>query len=141
MERKGKKSYFGYKVHTLIDKESLIVWRLHTTIANVHDSRIDLSMEGETVCRDKENFGVKPNALMDKTMKRATRGHLLSEKDIRRNRIISRTRSLVELPYAVVKRTFHEGLVLQTTVGRVHAKNVMSFFAYNLYRFNGLIQQ
>ncbi|MCK4270508.1 MAG: IS5 family transposase [Methanogenium sp.] len=138
--KKGNKSYFGYKVHTLIDKENLMIWRFTTTSANVHDSRIDLSIKGETVYRDKGYFGVKPNASMDKTMKRATRNHPLKEKDKRRNKAISRIRSLVELPYAVIKRTFHGGHVLQTTVERVHAKNLFSCFAHNLFRLNGLLQ-
>ena len=138
--KKGNKSFFGYKIHTLIDKEYLMIRRFATTPANVHDSKIDLSKKGETVYRDKGYFGVKPKASMDKTMKRATRNNPLKEKDKRRNRAISRTRSLVELPYAVIKRTFHGGHVLQTTAERVHVKNLFSCFAYNLYRLKGLQQ-
>lgn len=136
--KKGSKSYFGYKLHTLTDKENQLIYRFTTTIANVHDSKVDLSKEGETVYRDKGYFGVKPNASMDKTMKRATRNHPLKEKDKRRNRAISRTRSMVELPYAFIKRIFHGGHVLQTTVERVHAKNMFSCFVYNLFRLDGL---
>ena len=87
-----------------------------------HDSQIDLSEKGETVYRDKGYFGTVPFASIDKTMKRAVRGRELSEKDKRRNRAISRTRSLVERPFAVIKRVFHAGHLMVTTHLRAHVK-------------------
>jgi IS5 family transposase len=68
---------------------------------------------------------------MDRTMHRATRGHLLSIKENRRNKAISRTRSLVERPFAVIKRVFHAGQLMVTTVARVHVKNVFSCMNFN----------
>ena len=130
--KKGKKSTFGYKLHTLIDKEWQLIRRLATTTASLHDSRIDLLKPGETVYRDKGYFGVKPAASMDKTMHRAVRNHPLSIKENRRNRAISRTRALVERPYAVIKRYFGAGHVLVTTVARVHLATMFACFSYNL---------
>jgi IS5 family transposase len=130
--KKGKQSQFGYKLHTLIDKEWQLIRRLATTTASLHDSRIDLSRPGETVYRDKGYFGVKPAASLDKTMHRAVRGHPLSIKEKRRNRAISRTRALVERPYAVIKRYFHVGHVLVTTVTRVHLATMVVCICYNL---------
>ena len=133
--KKGTKSEFGYKVHTIIDKEFQFIRRFDTTTASVHDSQIDLSQKGETVYRDKGYFGTTPFASMDKTMKRAVRGKPLSEKDKRRNKAISRTRSMVERPFAVIKRVFRAGHVMVTTHLRVHAKNLFACFAYNLFNF------
>ncbi|MGC9435339.1 MAG: transposase, partial [Methanomicrobiales archaeon] len=76
-------------------------------------------------------FGVKPKASMDKTMHRATRGHPLSIKENRRNKAISRTRSLVERPFAVIKRVLHTGHLMVTTVARVRVKNVFSCMNFN----------
>ena len=104
--KKGSTSHFGYKLHVLMDKEHQIIRRIETTTASLRGSRIDLSHPGETVYRDKGYFVVKPQASMDKTMHRATRGHPLSIKENRRNKAISRTRSLVERPFAVLKRVF-----------------------------------
>lgn len=129
--RKGSKSRFGYKLHILLDKDSQLIRRIETTTASLHDSRIDLSRKGETVYRDKGYFGVKPQASMDKTMHRATRNHPLSIKENRRNRAISRTRSLVERPFAVMKRVFHAGHLMVTTVARVHVKNIFSCMNFN----------
>ena len=131
--KKGTKSEFGYKVHTIIDKEFQFVRRFDTTTASVHDSQIDLSQKGETVYRDKGYFGTTPFASMDKTMKRAVRGKPLSEKDKRRNRAISRVRARVERPFAVIKRVFHSGHVMVTTHWRVHVKNLFACFSYNLF--------
>lgn len=75
---------------------------------------------------------------MDKTMKKATRNHPISTKDKRRNKAISRVRSLGERPYAVMKRVFHAGYVMVSTVERVHVKNLFTCFSYNLYRMKGI---
>ena len=131
--RKGTKSEFGYKLHSLIDKEFQFVRRFDTSTASLHDSQIDLSQKGETIYRDKGYFGSVPFASIDKTMKRSVRGKLISTKDKRRNRAVSRTRSLVERPFAVIKRVFHAGHVMVTTHLRIHAKNLFACFSYNLF--------
>ena len=136
--KKGNNSFFGFKMHTLVDKDFLFIREIETTTASVHDNKIDLSKPGQTVYRDKGYFGVKPNASMDKTMHRASRNHPLNCKENRRNKAISRIRSLVELPYAVMKRVFKNGHVLVTTIERVHIKNVFSCFAFNLYRLKSI---
>jgi IS5 family transposase len=138
--KKGNKSFFGFKSHIAVDKEHILIRRIETTTASVHDSQIDLSKEGETVYRDKGYFGVKPKASMDKTMRRAVRNKPLSEKDKRRNKAISKVRSRVEYPFAVIKRTFHGGHQLVTTVKRVHIKNLFSSFSFNLFRLDTILK-
>ena len=136
--KKGNNSHFGYKMHTLVDKEFMIIREVGTSTASLHDSQIDLTEPGQTVYRDKGYFGVKPNASMDKTMHRATRDHPLSCKEKRRNKAISRIRSLGELPYAAMKRIFKGGHALVTTIERVHVQNIFSCFSYNLYRLKSV---
>jgi len=131
--KKGTKSEFGYKLHSLIDKEFQFIRRFDTSTASLHDNQIDLSQKGETVYRDNGYFGTVPFASIDKTMKRSVRGKPISTKDKRRNRAISRTRSLVERPFAVIKRVFHSGHVMVTTHLRVHVKNLFACFSYNLF--------
>jgi IS5 family transposase len=131
--RKGNKSEFGYKLHSLIDKEYQFVRRFDTSTASLPDNQIDLSQKGETVYRNKRYFGTVPFASIDKTMKRSVRGKPISTKDKRRNRATSKTRSLVERPFAVIKRVFHAGHVMVTTPLRVHAKNLFACFSYNLF--------
>lgn len=136
--KKGQKSHFGYKLHTIVDKETQIIRRFATSTASLHDGQVDLSEPGETVYRDRGYFGTPINGSIDKTMKKATRNHPISTKDKRRNKAISRVRSLGERPYAVIKRVFHAGVVMVTTIERVHIKNLFSCFSYNLYRMSGI---
>lgn len=136
--KKGQKSHFGYKLHTIVDKETQIIRRFATSTASLHDGQVDLSEPGETVYRDRGYFGTSINGSIDKTMRKATRNHPISTKDKRRNKAISRVRSLGERPYAVIKRVFHAGVVMVTTIERVHIKNLFSCFSYNLHRMSGI---
>jgi len=79
--KKGGKSYFGYKLHTIIDKENELIRRFETTVASVHDSQVDLSEEGEVEYRDKGYFGVAAKGFAA-TMQRAVRGKPLNIKQI-----------------------------------------------------------
>jgi IS5 family transposase len=131
--KKGKKSYFGYKLHQKTDIDYGLIREIETTTAKVHDSRVDLSIKGEVVIRDRGYFGV-PARGDDFTMVRRTTDALLGELDKERNRLISKLRSPGERPHAVIKRVFGAGRVLVTTVRRVHVKMMVTAFAFNLYQ-------
>jgi IS5 family transposase len=129
---------FGYKLHTKADNDHGLVRDLEVTSASVHDSRVDLSEPGEVVYRDKGYFGVEPRGF-NATMRRATRGHPLSIWDRMRNARISRRRAPVERVFAVLKRVFHGGRVLVTTVSRVRVKVMFCLMCFNLVRLRGLV--
>jgi len=131
--KKGKKSYFGYKLHQKSDIDYGLIREIETTTAKVHDSRVDLSIKDEVVIRDRGYFGV-PARGDDFTMVRRTTDAPLGELDKERNRLISKLRSPGERPHAVIKRVFGVGRVLVTTVRRVHVKMMVTAFAFNLYQ-------
>ena len=122
---------FGYKIHIKADTDLCLVRDLETTAASVHDSRVDLSLPGEAVYRDKGYFGVEPRG-WDATMRRGVRGHPLGIWDRLRNRRINNRRAPVERVFAVLKRVFRGGHVLVTTVERVRVKMVFSCLCFNL---------
>jgi len=134
--KKGR-SFFGYKLHMKMDLDHGLVRELEATPANVHDSRVDLSMPGEVVYRDKGYQGVEPRGY-DATMKRASRGHPLSIWDRLRNRRISRKRCPGERPFAVIKRVFGSGHVLVTSLPRVRVKLVFACLCFNLVQLGRL---
>ncbi|MGV8089272.1 MAG: transposase [Methanothrix sp.] len=101
--KKGKKSYFGCKLHQKSDIDYGLIREIETTTAKVHDSRVDLSIEGEVIIRDRGYFGVHARG-DDFTMVRRTTDEPLREPDKERNRLISRLRSPGERPNAVIKR-------------------------------------
>ena len=135
--KKGTKSSFGFKLHAKSDVDHGLIRDLETTSASVHDSRVDLSREGEVVYRDRGYFGVEPRG-WDATMRRGVRGRPLGIWGKLRNRRINRKRAPGERPFAVIKRVFHAGHVLVTTVKRVHVKMVFACFCFNLVQLGSL---
>jgi len=81
-----KAAFFGFKLHVKTDLGFGLVRVVEATSASVHDSRVDLSLPGEVVYRDKGYFGVSPRGF-DATMRRGVRGHPLCEADKSRNRV------------------------------------------------------
>ena len=132
--KKNNKTFFGYKGHTIADDNNPVpVIRSNAvTTAKDHDTAIDLSKSGITVYRDKGYFGNEPKGI-NGTMDRAVRGHKLSIESVRRNLRISRKRSLVEYPYAIMKRVFHFSHVMVTLIRRVRVKFMFACFAYNIH--------
>ena len=129
---KNHEHHFGYKQHTLTN-EIKIIEKLSVTPANVHDSQIDLSLPGIICYRDKGYFGSECKGI-NGTMDRAVRGHNLPMKSIHRNLRISRIRSLVEHPYAFMKRMFGFAHTFVTEEQRVRVKTYFTAMCYNLMR-------
>ena len=93
---KNHEHHFGYKTYTLVN-EIKIIEKLPVAPANVHDSKIGLSLPGIVCNRNKRCFGPDCKDI-NETMDRSVRGHKLPVKSIRRNLRISRVRSMVEHP-------------------------------------------
>jgi IS5 family transposase len=85
------------------------------------------------VLRDRGYFGV-PAKDIDSTMKRKTTESSLGELDKERSRLISKLRSPGGRPDDVIKRVIGAGRVLLTSIRRVHAKMMVTAFAFNLYQ-------
>ena len=128
--KKNNKTYFGYKGHTIVDDNRPVptIRSYAITTAKDHDINIDLSKHGITVYRDKGYFGHDPRGF-NGTMDRNVRNHKLPIESIRRNLRISKKRSLVEYPYAIMKRVFHFSHVMVTTIRRVRVKFMFACFA------------
>ncbi|MHB1440125.1 MAG: transposase [Cuniculiplasma sp.] len=128
---KNKSSHFGYKLHTIQGSDNDMILNHATTIASVHDSRIDLSIPGIVNYKDKSYFRVEGRGI-DATMDKASRKHPLSIDKIRRNMRITRKRSPGERPYSVLKRVMHGGHTFVTMVRRVRVKETFTLIGYNL---------
>ena len=132
-----KEAFFGFKLHVKTDLDLGLIRAMEASSASVHDSRVDLSEPGEVVYRDKGYFGVEPRG-WDATMRRGVRGHPLGDADRLRNRRIGLKRRPVERVFAVIKRVFHGGRVLVTSLPRVRVKLVFSCFCFNLLQLCSL---
>jgi IS5 family transposase len=138
--KKGNKSYFGYKGHAKVDTENHFIWKVETTVANIHDSKVDLANEGEVRYGDKGYHGAETKGY-DASMKRAARGHPLSIFDELRNKRISRIRSPVERCFSVIKIVFKSGHVMVTTVERAAVKMTFNAIGYNLFNLLGKVNK
>lgn len=136
VKRKGG-SKFGYKVHSKIDLDHEIVRDFEVTSAEVHDSKVDLTEEGEVGYKDKGFAGQKTKSY-PAIIKKKPKGGKLSFKDVHRNNRISKKRRRVERHYAVIKRVFNFGHVLVTTIPRVRVKTMFVLFCFNLYQLQTL---
>jgi IS5 family transposase len=132
-----KESFFGFKLHVKTDLGFGLVRAVTVTSASVHDSRVDLSEPGEVVYRDKGYFGVEPRG-WDATMRRGVRGHPLGDADRGRNWRIGLKRRPIERTFAVLKRVFHAGRMLVTSLPRVRVKLVFSCLCFNLLQLGTL---
>ena len=135
--KRPKGSVYGYKLHVKTDLDLDLIRSVDVTGASVHDSRVDLSLPGEAVYRDKGYFGVEPRG-WDATMLRGVRGHPISLRDQLRNNRIGFKRRPVERVFALLKRGFRSGRMLVTSLGRVRVKLVFSCFCFNLVQLGTL---
>ena len=138
--KKGNKSYFGYKGHIKTDVENNFIWKVETTVASTHDSKVDLANKGEVRYGDKGYHGAKTKGY-DASMKKAARGHPLSIFDQLRNKRISSKRSLVERCFSVIKIVFKSGHVMVTTVERAAVKMTFNAIGYNLFNLLGIVSR
>ena len=135
--KKGKKSYFGFKSHTKIQRGSKIIKEVAVTTAKTHDGKIDLAMPNEIVYRDKGYTGTKTKAKGDGTMKRGK----LSIKDYLRNKRIQKKRCQGEHPYGTIYRSLKGGRTKLTTLPRVFIQQVFVCAAYNIFRLVFLVKE
>ena len=129
--KKRGRSYFGFKLHMKDELSTGFIADFEVTTASVHDNNVDLTKEGEPCVRDRGYTGGRGLCV---NMIRATRGHPLTEEDRELNRFLSKVRAPVEHPFSVIKRVFHAGRVLVTTVVRVKVRMVFVCTCYNLFR-------
>src|SRR6266850_3712493 len=114
--RKGKKSVFGYKIHTGVDAAHTIVRRVDLTNASLTDTE---PADGLICGDEKAVYGdqayytharharLTKAGIKDRLMRRPNKHHPeLPARQKRRNRLIGRVRAGVERPFAVFKERY-----------------------------------
>ncbi|EQD28385.1 transposase IS4 family [mine drainage metagenome] len=129
--KKGDRSYFGDKLHTVQGTDMPLIRDFVGTTASLHDSQVDLGIPGLPVYRDKGHSGSETQGI-DGTMDKASRNHPLTVRQTRRNLRITRKRSPGERPYSVIKGIFHGSHVYVTMIRRVRVKATFMCLGYNL---------
>jgi len=146
--RKGRKSVFGYKIHTGVDVGHTIIRRIHMTDASVTDTE----PADQLFCGDeKAVYGdqayythprharLKKAGIKDRLMHRPNKHHALTPRQKQRNKLIAKVRAAVERPYAVLKEQYGLRRMRFFNYERNQVQVVLACCAYNLRRVAGVL--
>jgi IS5 family transposase len=146
--RKGRKSVFGYKIHTGVDAGHTIIRRIHITDASVTDTE----PADELFCGDEgavygdqayythaRHARLKEAGIKDRLMHRPNKHHALTSRQKQRNKLIAKVRAAVERPYAVLKEQYGLRRMRFFNFKRNQVQVVLSCCAYNLRRVAGVL--
>lgn len=144
--KKAGKSVFGYKQHTVVDDNGLIL-AVETTAANCHDSKSLLGLldkaniqSGARIHADKayssqkhrdalKSRGIK-NGIQDK----AAKNNPLTHRQLQRNSLITKARYVVERTFGSQVRWFNAKTLRYFGLAKAHAWHILLAMAYNLKR-------
>lgn len=150
--KKGNKLVFGYKKHEAVDENGLVLG-VHTTTANEHDSRglesllknVPEKYKRKGVWADKgykvpqNDKLLKDNNIKNRLMHKAQKNKPLSKWEISFNKLVSKTRYVVERTFGSMKRWFGAGATRYRGIKKTHTLHVLEAICYNLKRSPGLL--
>lgn len=144
--KKGNKTYFGYKGHMITDEDGMI-HVVHTTSANVHDSKgveelllKEKSSVIETLLADKAYDTPAIRDLLDQheieagIQYKAKVGQALNQEQKDFNKGVSQSRYIIERTFGSIKKWFGGGEARYVGQDKMHAQFVLLSIAYNLKR-------
>jgi len=144
--KKGGKAVFGYKQHTLVDDNGLVM-AVATTPANQHDSQPFMGLvdkaavgKGTRVHADKayaskkHREALKARGLKNGIQDKAVKNKPLSTRQRQRNRAISKVRYVVERTFGSQQRWFNSKTLRYRGLTKAHAWHSLLAMAYNLKR-------
>jgi len=138
--KKHKKSFFGYKMHINVDRDTKLIKRMKVTSAKVHDFEVmeDILSKRttKTLYADKgyaspvQEKTLEQNGIRSKVMRKSYRDKPLSRQDEERNKRISKTRARVE---HVFGRFVTEFKYVRTRYFKKYMNEMDMFFMAFLY--------
>lgn len=144
--KKGGQFRFGYKQHTGVDANGLVL-AVVTTSASQSDTRnlkdvldkIDLAqgsrVQADKGYRSKENDELlKQKKLKNGILHKAYKNKPLTHRELQFNKAISKTRYKVERTFGSIVRWFGGGIARYVGIAKMHTQHLMQAIAYNLYR-------
>lgn len=151
--KKGGKFTFGYKQHTLVDDNGLVV-AVETTAANQHDSKSMLGLLDKVAvkpgCRlhadkayssQKHREALKARGIKNGIQDKAARNKPLTSRQLQRNRLITQSRYVVERTFGSQVRWFGSKILRYRGLSKAHAWHILLAIAYNLKRLPKLFIQ
>ncbi|MBP6058374.1 MAG: IS5 family transposase [Nitrosomonas sp.] len=144
--KKGGKSVFGYKQHTLVDDNGLVM-AVETTAANQHDSKSMLALldkaeikpgarvhGDKAYCSQKHREALKARGIKNGIQDKAVKNKPLTQRQLQRNRLIAKARYVVERTFGSQARWFGSKFLRYRGLAKAHAWHILQAVAYNLKR-------
>lgn len=144
--RKGGQPVFGYKQHTVVDSNGLVL-AVATTAANCHDSKPLLNLldkahiqPGIRVHADKayssqkHRAALKSRGIKNGIQDKAAKNNPLTQRQLQRNRLITKARYVVERTFGSQARWFNGKILRYRGLAKAHAWHMLLAMAYNLKR-------
>lgn len=148
--KKNNRLRFGYKQHTGVDKNGLVL-AVVTTSANKSDishlgdvlKKVKLnrraSVEADKGYKSAENDRIiESYGYRNRIMIKAWRNKKLTDWQNRFNRLISKTRYKVERTFGSIRRWFKSGEARYVGLDKMHTQHLLEAIAHNLYRAPGI---
>jgi IS5 family transposase len=145
--KKGKKSIYGYKSHTLVDEVHGLVQAVEVTAANVYDGHmltpllesIDLPEETEVLadkgyCSQQNEESLQDRNLVSKIMQKKKKNQEMTPEVRASNHSISKTRYRVERSFGALKKHFGWRRSIYVGLSKTADYLVMGAIAFNLKR-------
>jgi IS5 family transposase len=143
--RKGSQYYYGYKGHMAVESSRGFILNGHVTAANCSDTKEMKRLvraarlpeksrvyADKVFCSQSNRDELRKRKLKNGIMDKATRGHKLSERQKRRNRLISAVRGIVERGFGTLKRCYGQHRAKYLGIAKVEAAFLLAALAFNL---------
>lgn len=144
--KKGGKSVFGYKQHTMVDDNGLVM-AVETTAANQHDSQPMLTLVDKAPIKpgsrlhtdkayssQKHRKALKARGIKNGIQDKAVKNKPLTARQLLRNKLITRCRYVVERTFGSQTRWFGGKILRYQGLAKAHAWHILLAMAYNLKR-------
>lgn len=143
---KSGKSVFGYKQHTVVDNNGLVM-AVITTAANCHDSKPLLGVldkaniqpgtrihADKAYCSQRHRDALKARGIKNGIQDKAAKNNPLTRRQLQRNRLITKIRYVVERTFGSQARWFNAKTLRYCGLAKAHAWHLLLAMAYNLKR-------
>ena len=149
--QKNGDTFYGYKNHVKVDAKSKIIGTYYVTDASVHDSQVLDSLltekdQGQELFADSAYTGpeqeniVSEHAMINKVHEKGYKNKPLTEEQIAKNNLKSKTRVRVEHIFGFMERSMNGMYIWSVGMPRATAIIGLMNLTYNIFRYEQLMR-
>lgn len=149
--KKNGETFYGYKNHVKVDAKSKIIGTYYVTDASVHDSQVLDSLltekdEGQELFADSAYTGpeqentVSEHAMINKIHEKGFKNKPLTEEQIAKNNLKSKTRVRVEHIFGFMEQSMNGMYIWSVGMPRATAIIGLMNLTYNIFRYEQLMR-